>query len=907
MVDVTKPVYGDVWANTGEKLAPDSAKIATGWIQEMMPYQYENFLQNRADTAITYLLQKGVAEWSSDQEYIANKSVVTYGGQLYMATATTTNVLPTVTASWKKLSVSFGANGAIPVSFGGTGATTAVDARTNLGIGSAATANLPAGDGMLVKLTDNTLVARSVAGTAGYITVTNGDGVAGNLTINVGANVAKTDTDAAWTTTSSIRLPSGSTAQRGTGTPGRIRFNLETGIYEGYDNVGWNPIGGVGTLDVQNFQGDGVRTTFTLSSTPRAENNTQVYFNGVYQQKNTYNLVGNDLVFDEAPASDISIEVVNVSSVPIGTTTAAQTSIVDSGDYYSSSNVEGALQYVGETLSNAVLAFPDYAAASAAAATLPDGQVVDVEVEKKRYRVMDGSLVFVKNLDQFEKDVAAPNGSAKVGFKASGEGAVDTNLEAKGRESVSVAEFLGFDPTGVTDSSDAISNALLSLGDAGGSVTVPYYAKLLVDKDIVIPKNCHLDGPHNFVGSPKDNHDANYTSLGGAIILNPSATITLKGGADVRGVLIYRKGMVFPSADASEYAGKAITVDGDDAGAERCLVIGFGHSFYSSGFQRPRVDFFYHDCTNGIFVENCLDNPKIGICHSWPFGTIAHPNKPSNWADRLGIAYHFKNTADWLTLNACFSYGHLRGTKIENVNHYVLHCPQADGTRALAESIGIEIDGTAGGCEEGMIITPRVAAQTLAGIKIATLPGVSTAIIGGGLWDDGTHGIWLVSGDLHIADTSIRDTSNGITIDSPSSRVFRRGVRFKNVTQPFNVTALNTNIYGGDDDFVTLAAGNRLAGPNMGTKYVTAASPLNLPPSGNEFNVVGSTGFGTLNRGWKGRVVTLIFHDPVAVYSSTGSDSSMRLAGNATFNAVAGSSLVLHHNGEQWYQVGGCL
>lgn len=377
MVDVTKPVYGDVWANTGEKLAPDSAKIATGWIQEMMPYQYENFLQNRADTAITYLLQKGVAEWSSDQEYIANKSVVTYSGQLYMATATTTNVLPTVTASWKKLSVSFGPNGAIPVSFGGTGATTAVDARTNLGIGSAATANLPAGNGMLVKLTDNTLVARSVAGTAGYITVTNGDGVAGNPTINIGANVAKTDADTAWTTTSSIRIPSGSTAQRGTGAPGRIRFNLETGVYEGYDNTGWNPIGSVGALDVQNFQGDGVRTTFTLSSTPRAENNTQVYFNGVYQQKNTYNLVGNDLVFDEAPASDISIEVVNVSSVPIGTTTAAQTSIVDSGNYYSSSNVEGALQQSGGTLSKTILSFPTFTAAEAAAATLPDGQTVE--------------------------------------------------------------------------------------------------------------------------------------------------------------------------------------------------------------------------------------------------------------------------------------------------------------------------------------------------------------------------------------------------------------------------------------------------------------------------------------------------------------------------------------------------
>ena len=77
---------------------------------------------------------------------------------------------------------------------------------------------------------------------------------------------------------------------------------MESGIYEGYDNTGWNPIGGTGTLDVQNFSGDGVKTSFTMSTTPRAENNTQVYFNGVYQQKNSYNLVGSNLVFDEAPS-----------------------------------------------------------------------------------------------------------------------------------------------------------------------------------------------------------------------------------------------------------------------------------------------------------------------------------------------------------------------------------------------------------------------------------------------------------------------------------------------------------------------------------------------------------------------------------------------------------------------------
>ena len=462
MVDIIRPNFGTVWAASGEKLSPTEIKLQGGWIQELMPYQYQNFLQNRVDNAITYLLQKGVPEWDAAQEYTANKSVVTYSGQLYMAITTNTNVLPSVVASWKRLTITFGTNGAIPVSFGGTGATNAVDARVNLGIGTSATADFPVANGLISKLADNTLVARTIIGTAGYISVTNGDGVSGNPTINVGANVAKTDADAAWTTTSSIRLPAGSTAQRGVGAPGRIRFNLESGVYEGYDNTGWNPIGSTGTLDVQNFSGDGVKTSFTMSTTPRAENNTQVYFNGVYQQKNSYNLVGSNLVFDESPALGIEIEVVTVSSVAIGTTTAAQTSIVDSGNYFSSGSVEGALQEVGLKASfvkDAILSYPDYAAASAAATTLPDGQIVEVMSDESRdgstsrYIVETNQLVFI----------SSSSSSGEQSFTQTGEGAILQTVSEKLQQTPTAKDF-GVVADRVANDTLPISNAVARIG-----------------------------------------------------------------------------------------------------------------------------------------------------------------------------------------------------------------------------------------------------------------------------------------------------------------------------------------------------------------------------------------------------------------------------------------------------------
>ena len=60
---------------------------------------------------------------------------------------------------------------------------------------------------------------------------------------------------------------------------------------------------------IANFTGDGTDTTFNLASAPASENTTNVYINGVYQQKNTYSVAGIVITFSEAPAITSSIEV----------------------------------------------------------------------------------------------------------------------------------------------------------------------------------------------------------------------------------------------------------------------------------------------------------------------------------------------------------------------------------------------------------------------------------------------------------------------------------------------------------------------------------------------------------------------------------------------------------------------
>jgi hypothetical protein len=73
-----------------------------------------------------------------------------------------------------------------------------------------------------------------------------------------------------------------------------------------YDNISGI---GAASYQVQNFTGTGAQTVFTLSAASFGENYTFVYINGVYQNKNTYDVSGTSVTFSEAPPVTSKIEV----------------------------------------------------------------------------------------------------------------------------------------------------------------------------------------------------------------------------------------------------------------------------------------------------------------------------------------------------------------------------------------------------------------------------------------------------------------------------------------------------------------------------------------------------------------------------------------------------------------------
>ena len=195
------------------------------------------------------------------------------------------------------------------------GSTAAAGSFTTLGASGAITGTLgTAAQGNITSV--GTLSALTVSGN---LTVDTNSLKVDSSTNRVGILNASPDvTLDIGTATDAVHMPTGTTAQRPTGAAGYFRYNSSLEQFEGYTDA-WGAIGGGGgsNLVSDTMTGDGSDTTLTLSNDPLNENNTQVYIDGVYQNKDTYSVSGTTLTFSTAPPNGSAVEAMTIQPTAV--------------------------------------------------------------------------------------------------------------------------------------------------------------------------------------------------------------------------------------------------------------------------------------------------------------------------------------------------------------------------------------------------------------------------------------------------------------------------------------------------------------------------------------------------------------------------------------------------------------
>lgn len=115
MANITKPTgLSNIWANGGTKLDPGTSKVNIGWVVQLPPYEYQNWIDNRQDQAIAHINQHGVPQWDATTEYQGNLSY-TQGsdGMIYKCLQTNINKDPANTLNNNYWAIAFETFGSV--------------------------------------------------------------------------------------------------------------------------------------------------------------------------------------------------------------------------------------------------------------------------------------------------------------------------------------------------------------------------------------------------------------------------------------------------------------------------------------------------------------------------------------------------------------------------------------------------------------------------------------------------------------------------------------------------------------------------------------------------------------------------------------------------------------------------
>lgn len=488
--------------------------------------------------------------------------------------------------------------------------------------------------------------------------------------------------------------------------------------------------------------------------------------------------------------------------------------------------------------------------------------------------------------------------STPIPFTQVGSGAATNSVQTKLQQSVNLADFTGYDPTGLTDSSTALTNAMTSLGAAGGEIT--WRGACFVNTNLTLAEGITLTG---FCDNPGQRPSEDYTpaNFASTLIIGASVSISMSHRSCVRKALVLSS-VVSPSgafplpfgsnaaSAIAAFAGTAFKPNSNTADnrLEDLLILGFQYAYNGVGTTsnvRPVFKRVYGDCTNGIFVSAVLDVGLSQNCEFWPFTTVNEGGTTPALLLRNGTAFYTENNSTWYTWDTCFSYGYAIGHDVNGVrNVRQINCG-ADSTSA-STSIGFQYRGT---ISNSVSIGSIVAGNGNSGVLVNT-----TA-------DTGVMNISIIGADFHGG-----NSVNGY-VNVVAGNVSLNGCVFNsNTTGHVNLQSSATSLSMVDCTHANLGSGVGVYGNSTAVAAAQIINPRNLGTFTTA--VANQISGGTLNNtvigGITPRLVTgstVIsagsFVGPAAGYSITTTSGTSSGGTIQLFDASNGNQVAMLNNG----------
>ena len=528
------------------------------------------------------------------------------------------------------------------------------------------------------------------------------------------------------------------------------------------------------------------------------------------------------------------------------------------------------------------------------------GDVVDERINAATLAGVSGGVgtfVQIANNGSDFANVAAVVGN--IQYKNAATGGTARTVQAKLGDAVSVADF-GAVGDGIANDTPAFIAAANSLGLPGGTILVPNGFYCLIDTALSVPKNISIVGPNTFPSVPAFFGSGVVQTMGGALIVNSTVSITLGMGASLQGLLILRKGLIIPSFDASAFAGTAIVSSLADVRVMDCIILGFNQAIATNGTIRGVFQNLLLDNTNGIDITNSGDISKVSYCHAWPFVTLAGGGTDQN-SHRSGKAFSVHALGDSTWFDHCFAYAYLHSFHCDSSNAVLFSECVADGTNPqYVGSVGFTVQGTA---SQNKLVGCLASAQETS-FYFNSSAAIDQMLSDATSYLSSLHSIWIDQGDISISGGLMMLAPDGVYVNNTASRVLINGVTFRTISgTPVNCNVVNNTVFISDCDFADAAVGTLGANSNLQCQTIASATPMNLPATGETFLVSGTTGFNILNGGWFGRRVTLVFTGALSI-SSSAAQQGMQLTAGQGYTTRPASSISLIHNGFGWQEVG---